>query len=295
MLAAEANPKVPLVLSVWGNDFSLHARSTPWMGWLTRRAVTRANGLHADCHRDIRLALEWGYSEKLPTLVAPGSGGLDRSIFKEGQVEPDQLRPEIRSRLHGISSETPVVINPRGFRSYVRNEVFFESIPLILNQYPDTTFLAPSMAGEQPAQAWINELDIEDSVILLPRLNPLEMAQLYRYSQVMVSPSVHDGTPNTFLEAIACGCFPVVGNLESLGEWITDGVNGLLIDPNNPEALAGAVIRGLREKQLRFQAAEHNQTIIDERAAKESVAESLDRFYADVASLSTPFPKDEYS
>jgi glycosyltransferase involved in cell wall biosynthesis len=108
------------------------------------------------------------------------------------------------------------------------------------------------------------------------------MATVYRMSKVMVSPSEHDGTPNTFLEAIACGCFPVVGDLESLREWIADGENGLLIDPDDVEALAQATSRALMDDGFREQAGKVNQDLIDERADRDQVAISAERFYKDV-------------
>jgi glycosyltransferase involved in cell wall biosynthesis len=294
MLAAVASPQVPLILSVWGNDFTLHARSTPWMRWLTRRAVERANGLHADCQRDLRIAREWGLGENHPTLVAPGSGGLDRTVFWAGEADSDGLRSELRGQLGALSPDTPIVINPRGFRAYVRNDTFFQAIPHILREFPETKFLAPTMLDEKPAEQWLARLGIEESVILLPRLAAEEMAVLYRRSQVMVSPSEHDGTPNTFLEAIACGCYPVVGDLESLREWVGDGVNGFLIDPASPVALADAVVKALRDPQLRTQASEHNQALIDERAERTRIGEKLDRFYKEVfhRSLSAESPAE---
>jgi glycosyltransferase involved in cell wall biosynthesis len=282
MLAAEANLQVPLILSVWGNDFTLHAHSTPWMRWLTGRAVERADGLHADCQRDLRIAREWGLGEKHPTLVAPGSGGLDRTIFRSAEADSDGLRPELKRQLSALSPDTPIVINPRGFRAYVRNDTFFQAIPHILRVFPEAKFLAPSMKAEKIAVQWLTQLGIEGSVVLLPRLTPQEMVFVYRRSQVMVSPSEHDGTPNTFLEAIACGCYPVVGDLESLREWVRDGINGFLIDPSNPVGLAEAVVKSLRDPQLRKQASELNQALIDERAERGRVGQKVDQFYKEV-------------
>ncbi|TFH34332.1 MAG: glycosyltransferase [Anaerolineales bacterium] len=282
MLAAQVNPEIPLVLSVWGNDFTLHANSTPWMGWLTRRAVRRAHGLHADCQRDVNLSRQWGLGMNRPTVVLPGGGGIDRSMFHTGTTNPDLLEPGLRAKLEAIPPDAPWVINPRGFRAYVRSDTFFQSIPLILHKFPKAIFLAPSMLGEAQANQWITRLGIGHSVVLLPKLAPVEMAALFQRSQVAISPSEHDGTPNTFLEAIACGCFPVVGDLASLREWVQDGTNGLLIDPASPEALAQAVITALRDPGLRSQASAHNQTMIDTRAERSQVGRELDRFYCEV-------------
>ena len=41
IIAALANPKAPLIVSVWGNDFTLHATASPLIGYYTRRALKR--------------------------------------------------------------------------------------------------------------------------------------------------------------------------------------------------------------------------------------------------------------
>ena len=55
MLAADAAGLAPLLVSVWGNDFTLHAPSTPLMRHYTEWTLKAADALHADCQRDIRL------------------------------------------------------------------------------------------------------------------------------------------------------------------------------------------------------------------------------------------------
>ena len=81
---------------------------------------------------------------------------------------------------------------------------------------------------------------------------------------------------------MACGCFPVAGDLDSLREWITPGENGLLVDPADPQALAEAILRALREPDLRRRAAERNRALVLERAEYETVMAQAERFYADV-------------
>jgi glycosyltransferase involved in cell wall biosynthesis len=282
MLGASAQLQVPLVVSVWGNDFTLHARSSPGMKHHTRQALNRADALHADCKRDILLAEDWGFQPDRPTVVLPGGGGVVRDLFKPALPEMEILRPEVRKQLEGLPVDSPIVMNPRGFRAYVRNDTFFQSIPGVVERIPEAIFLCPAMAGNEEANRWIAQLKIEQSVRLLPKLSQGEMATVYRLSKVMVSPSEHDGTPNTFLEAIACGCFPVVGNLESLREWVADGENGLLIDPDDAEALAQATSRALMSAEIREQAGKINQDLIDERADRDRVAISAERFYLDV-------------
>ncbi|MBU1660580.1 MAG: glycosyltransferase family 4 protein, partial [Chloroflexi bacterium] len=267
MLAALAHASLPascfpLLVSIWGNDFTLHASATRKLTQLTRLTLERADALHTDCQRDMKLAETWGFDREKPNIVLPGAGGIQTDIFYPVDETPN-----------------PVVINPRGLRAYVRNDTFFQAIPRVLAKCPEARFLCTMMAGVPEAERWVRNLDIAHAVDLLPRQTRAEMADLFRQTQVLVSPSTHDGTPNTLLEALACGCFPVVGDIESLREWITPGVNGLLVDPADPEALADAIVGGLENLELRARAREHNLRLIRARAEYQKVMGEAESFY----------------
>lgn len=264
-IALQEKKDLPLITSVWGNDFTLHAGTTPWMRRYTRRVMSRTDGLHTDCHRDLRLAYQWGFSDVRPTIVLPGNGGIQIEMFYPSFI--------------GSKLREDTVINPRGFRAYIRNDTFFKAIPVILARRPQTRFLCPGMSGEIQAQRWIEELKVTAAVELLPSVSREEMAGLFREAAIAVSPSIHDGTPNTLLEAMACGCFPVVGDLESLREWIEPGINGFLIDPGDPAALAEAVIEALEQPDLRIKARDHNQILISERAEYRTAMKEAGEFY----------------
>jgi glycosyltransferase involved in cell wall biosynthesis len=268
MLAAAADPAAPLLISTWGNDFTLHARSNPLMASATQRTMHRADALHSDTQRDVRLAKEWGFGTSKPTIVIPGNGGVRSDIFYPPKATPTP----------------PRVINPRGIRAYVRNDVFFRSIPIVLREIPEVIFDCLAMKGEPEAEGRVRKLGIGKSVNLLPKLTPSELADRYRASHVMVSPSIHDGTPNSLLEAMACGVLPVLGGLESIREWITDSENGLLVDPTNPKALAAAVVKGLKDSGLRERAAKQNARLISERAEYAKNMHETDDFYKNLIS-----------
>ena len=129
------------------------------------------------------------------------------------------------------------------------------------------------------AEARAARLGIEERVVLLPGLSPEQMGALFRRSQLSVSPSEHDGTPNTLLEAMACGSFPLAGDLESIREWIEPGVNGLLFDPANPDSLAQEMLRALADEPLRTAAAQFNQRLIAERGTYEMGMAKAERLY----------------
>jgi glycosyltransferase involved in cell wall biosynthesis len=135
------------------------------------------------------------------------------------------------------------------------------------------------MAGEAEAENWIEKLDLSSVVELLPKIPRHDMADLFRRAALMVSPSTHDGTPNTLLEGMACGSFPIAGDLESIREWIEPGSNGSLIDPGDPDELAKEVISALDNEELRRQAAKLNVALINAKAEYYSSMHSAEKFY----------------
>jgi glycosyltransferase involved in cell wall biosynthesis len=268
ILAAQARSQAPLIISVWGNDFTLHARANPVLGRLTRRTLKRTDALHTDCRRDLRLAVRYGFAADRPSVVLPGSGGVRGEIFHRLEVKP--------------ALDPPVVINPRGFRAYIRNDTFFKAIPLVLKQYPHARFICPAMAGNTEAERYLDQLNISKAVELLPMLTQRQLAERLRQAHIVVSPSTHDGTPNSLLEAIACGCFPVAGDIESIREWIEPGNNGLLVDPGDPAALANAIVTTIEDQTLRQRADEMNQRLIKDFAAYQTVMPQAEVFYHQV-------------
>ncbi len=266
MLAATTPKTVPLVISTWGNDFTLHAAANYLMGSLTRRAMERADALMSDTALDIERASEWGFSSAKPSLTVVGNGGLDLE--------------KIVSISHQVKRAKPLqVINPRGLRSYVRSDTFFKTIPLVLAQHPETQFVCVSMAGQKKALDWVEKLGIQNNVKLLPFLSQEELFTEYAKATISVSISEHDGTPNSLLEAMAFGCLLVCGDIPSIREWIEPGVNGTLANPGSPEQAAEAMIAlidnpGKYEKWI-----DRNRKLVKERADRQKLPGVLDEFY----------------
>lgn len=277
ILASHTPPGIPLVVNIWGNDFTLHANSSRMLGRLTTGTLRRADALMADTRRDLRLAVRWGFDSTKPALALPSAGGID--LEQVGAAVSLPFRQEVFAK---IPKDIPWVVNPRGIRAYTRTDVFFQSIPLVLNRWQNVRFLCPGMENRKEAEDWVQRLGIDDHVHLLPVLSQDDLWRLFSRSVMSLSITMHDGTPNTLLEAMSCGSLPIAGDLETLREWITPGVNGLLVDPNQPQAVADAMLLGFANPQLFRTAAEINRNIILERAETRMVREKLQKFYQEI-------------
>lgn len=91
-----------------------------------------------------------------------------------------------------------------------------------------------------------------------------DVAALLPQFDVFALPSQEEGISNTLLEAMACGCAPVVTEVGGNPELVRDGANGLLVPPSDSEALAQGLSRlatdaALRQRLARASLARANQ------------------------------------
>jgi glycosyltransferase involved in cell wall biosynthesis len=70
----------------------------------------------------------------------------------------------------------------------------------------------------------------------------------YRSATVHVFPSECEGSAKCTYEAAACG-LPQITTRES-GDVVLDGINGIIVPPNDPDALAGAIERLYLDREL---------------------------------------------
>ena len=85
-------------------------------------------------------------------------------------------------------------------------------------------------------------------VALPGAVGPEELLAEYRRAGALcmpcrLLPSDRDGIPNVLVEAMAAGAPVVATNVSGIPELVEHEVNGLLIEPEDPEALADALIR----------------------------------------------------
>ena len=84
-----------------------------------------------------------------------------------------------------------------------------------------------------------------------------DIAAFWASAHIAVLPSRREGLPMTLLEAAACGRPLIATDVPGCREIARPGLNALLVPPDDPQALAGAIERlaGDRELRARFGAA----------------------------------------
>jgi glycosyltransferase involved in cell wall biosynthesis len=77
---------------------------------------------------------------------------------------------------------------------------------------------------------------------------PGDPIPVYQTSELMVLPTLEDGSPFVVAEAMACGLPVVVTDSCGSAEWVRNGDTGWVIPPGDTEALAGILQEALRNR-----------------------------------------------
>lgn len=227
----------PTAISIWGQDLARQAPAASRLATATRLLLANIHGLHADCQRDIDLAREWGAPANAIHLVSAGNMGYDANIFN-----PCGIAHNGRN----------IVFCPRGPGSPINYTGFLRVANQLTQRYPNIQFIAARLSDNAAAEEIRKNSMHPERIILTGNLSALELADIYRKSLAVVSPSISDGTPNSVLEGMSCGAIPVVGDIAPLRELLEDELPQSLFDPLNEIEMAQRLVNILEASEPRW-------------------------------------------
>jgi glycosyltransferase involved in cell wall biosynthesis len=140
---------------------------------------------------------------------------------------------------------------------HVGHSGFYKNIEAILSALPlmqrrlERPVLFRKVGGRftLAQEELIQRLGLVGSVESLGTLPDDELVRVYGAADVLVMPSLHEGFGLPALEAMASGTPVVASNRGSLPEVVGDA--GLLVDPEDIDAIADAVVRLITDSRLR--------------------------------------------
>jgi L-malate glycosyltransferase len=132
------------------------------------------------------------------------------------------------------------VLTVANLRKEKAHEVLFAAAARLAPRHPQLKFL---IAGDGPREgelrALARRLDIEHQVRFLGHCE--DVPALLAQADAFVLPSRSEAFPNGAIEAMAAGLPVVASRVGGLLDLIDDGRTGLLVEPDNPAALASAI------------------------------------------------------
>jgi glycosyltransferase involved in cell wall biosynthesis len=135
----------------------------------------------------------------------------------------------------------------------------------------EAVIVAEGGEHEKEIRRLITTNGLEKNVLLPGPMSQSQLFDEYRKASAFCLPcrvlenGDRDGIPNVLMEAMAVGVPVVSTPISGIPELIHDGVNGLLVPSEDPEALAEAFLRLTRDQRLVEDLSRNAQETIDSR------------------------------
>ena len=271
----------PLLVTAWGSDLLLGPRGSRAQNVLARWVLRRADYVTCVSRGLARAALALG-ADPARTEAVPW--GVDTGVFHP--APGTRYREEVRA--HWRFGGMPVVLSLRPLRPVYNPLDVARAIPLVLGRVPTAHFVVRSYHPDQALlasfQAYVEGQGAAPSVRYVGELaGDEEIAGLYRAADVAVSVPSSDGTPQSVLEALACGLAPVLSDIPALRDWVEHEQEGLFVPPGDAAALADAIVRILTEPDLRARLGQNAVNLIEARADSKECMRRYEEIYEELA------------
>ncbi len=260
----EINKHINWAYSAWGSDLYFY-RNIPSYLEDIQKVLPRINYLFTDCKRDYDIARELGFNGTF-LGVFPGGGGYDLSLF-ESHKKPFEERKIIAVKGYQNRSGRAVPVLQA-----------LSNINLQLNGYEVVVFGASDSAVHAFEKSDISTIRV------LENISHDELITLLGSSSLYIGNSNSDGMPNTLLEALCAGAFPIQSNPGgATSELIIDGKNGLLIDDcEDILHIQNVLERALRNQELQKTAIAYNATHVVPNLKRETVQNLVMNAYSSI-------------
>lgn len=240
------------IYSCWGSDL-FYYQNQPQHVSKIKAVLSRIQYLHTDCERDFIIAKQLGFSGKHLGVI-PGGGGFHL----------EQFLPSIQP----ISKRKIILI--KGYQHHVgRGLVVVKAMQNIQVEIQKLGFEVVVFGAHKEVKDYVITNQLPYKVYDRHGLAHQELLQLMGESALYIGNSISDGMPNTLLEAIIMGAFPIQSNPGNVtAEIITHAKNGFLIEnPNDISSISELVLKAINSPSLLQNAFEINKIIAKERLA----------------------------
>jgi glycosyltransferase involved in cell wall biosynthesis len=152
---------------------------------------------------------------------------------------PEPSVRDVREEL-GVAPGAPVVLAVGLLRPQKALDNLIRAAAELVPAHPGLHVLIAGGGPERESlETLVRELELDETVTLLGSRD--DVPDLLAVADVTVSSSNFEGTPLAVLEYMAAGKAIVATNVGGIPDVITDGVEGVLVPPRDPRALAAAI------------------------------------------------------
>ncbi|MBF4985403.1 glycosyltransferase family 4 protein [Nonlabens mediterrranea] len=264
ILSVMLKNSIPWIYSSWGSDLFYYKNKPDYLKDI-QAVLPRVNYMFADCKRDQQIANELGFNGT-HLGVFPGGGGFDLELIENYKIPFENRKIIAVKGNHNRSGRALQVLKALEqlgqHIDHLEVIVFGATNPLILDF----------------------ETDQIKNLTIKAILNHDQILELFGESLIYIGNSNSDGMPNTLLEAICAGAFPIQSNPGgATAELIENGTNGLLIEECEDVKHIQAIIhKAISNKTLLEGGVAHNTTHILPMLSRYKITQQVIKAYTSI-------------
>ena len=270
----------PLVVTVMGGDILSDQSFQGKKKRLTKKMLEGATIITSKSDFLDKVLLRIGnYADKIRRVT----WGVDTQKFCPG-MDVRLLREELK-----MKGDELVFFSPRNCRSFYNQDLIIKAFAIYQSIHGGKKRAKLLIAELFPEESYVNrlrglvkELGLQDKVHFLGSVTHQEMPAYFNMADIMVAIPRSDGMPQSLYEAMACGTYPILGDLPQYQEIIKDRVNGRLVRIGDVRALAEGMGWAADHLEHRRTAATLNRKRILEVADKESQERLVNSIYEEL-------------
>ncbi|HEY69151.1 MAG TPA: glycosyltransferase family 4 protein, partial [Anaerolineae bacterium] len=255
-----------------GSDLTL-TRFDPEQRPALAAALQACDQLISDNEVNYGYASELGMSEGRVAALGPvpGTGGVDVEDLSTSWESPPSGRR--------------IILWPKAYDSpWSKALPVFEALKMVWDQIEpcEIYMLVMTVPG---TRMWYRALPekIKRHCHVEERIPRQKLMDLMEQARVMLGPSLVDGIPNSMLEAMAAGAFPIVSPLDTISRVVKHEENVLFARNLYPHEIAEALVRAMTDDDLVDRVAERNLALVREIADRSKIRSRVVNYYESLA------------
>ncbi|MFH1426543.1 MAG: glycosyltransferase family 4 protein [Candidatus Kerfeldbacteria bacterium] len=206
-------------------------------GWMKNRLKCWVNG-----KRDAIVAVS--ESVRAYALDACSTNTPDKVKLIPNGINMKRFYREARKR----PAKTPVIAVVGRLEPVKGHAELLAALPKVKNDY--RLRIVGSGSLREKLEQQVADLGLQGRVTFENAREDVE--QVYAEADIVAVPSWWEGLGLVAIEALASGCAVLASNVEGLHDVVHDEETGLLVDMNDPDAVASKLDRLLEDADLRF-------------------------------------------
>jgi glycosyltransferase involved in cell wall biosynthesis len=273
---------IPYLVNVWklagnvdvihlmansGWSWQLFSAPVLWIGWLRKTPVI-VNYRGGEANVYFEKSFQWVKPSliKAKGVVVP-SGYLEKVFADYGvttKVIPniinlDRFTPAHKDETSGQEQQSHsqpsfTLIITRNLEAIYGIETAIKAVALARQKVPNIHL---HIAGTGPLESQLKQLteqlDLQDVVTFVGRLDAEQIVAFYQSADVMLNPTTVDNMPNSVLEALASGVPVITTNVGGIPYIVEHEKTALMVSVGHEEDMADAIVRLYQAPETRKQ------------------------------------------